>query len=121
MHLAVHDWLAVATTDGASGDQKIYLAAPLTLAEIEDLFADQIETRDGVFWDSRARAVFAHRSRQLGALVLEEKPIANADPEAMIAAMARGCPRHGTCGPAMERSHAEPAGAHCLPPPSLSR
>jgi ATP-dependent helicase HrpB len=86
----VHDWLAVATTDGASGDQKIYLAAPLTLAEIEELFADQIEARDGVMWDGRARAVSASRSRRLGALVLEERPIANADPESMIAAMADG-------------------------------
>jgi ATP-dependent helicase HrpB len=88
--LAVHDWLAVATTDGASGDQKIYLAAPLTLAEIEELFADQIEARDGVMWDGRARAVAAQRSRRLGALVLEERPIANADPEAMTAAMLEG-------------------------------
>ncbi len=88
--LAVHDWLAVATTDGASGDQKIYLAAPLSLTEIEELFADQIETRDGVLWESRARAVSASRSRRLGSLVLEEKPIANADPEAMTAAMLEG-------------------------------
>ncbi len=88
--LAVNEWLAVATTDGASGDQKIYLAAPLSLEEIEDLFAAQIETRDGVLWDSRARAVSAQRSRRLGALVLEERPIANADPEAMIAAMVEG-------------------------------
>ncbi|HLF21365.1 MAG TPA: ATP-dependent helicase HrpB, partial [Aestuariivirga sp.] len=88
--LAVNDWLAVATTDGASGDQKIYLAAPLTLAEIEELFADQIEARDGVMWDGRARAVAAQRSRRLGALVLEERPIANADPETMTAAMLEG-------------------------------
>lgn len=47
--LAVHDWLAVAMTDGSSGDQKIFLAAPLSLKEIEDSFANQIETRDGVF------------------------------------------------------------------------
>ncbi|MGQ0484310.1 MAG: ATP-dependent helicase HrpB [Hyphomicrobiales bacterium] len=88
--LAAHDWLAVATTDGASGDQKIFLAAALSLAEIEELFAAQIETRDGVYWDSRARSVFALRSRLLGALVLGEKPLADADPEAVIGAMVEG-------------------------------
>jgi ATP-dependent helicase HrpB len=82
--------LAVATTDGASGDQKIYLAAPLSLKEIEEHFRDQIEARDGVFWDSRAKAVSATKSRRLGALVLEEKPSTNADPALIAEAMTQG-------------------------------
>ncbi len=49
--LAKQEWLAVATTDGASGDQKIFLAAPLTLAEIETHFASQIEQVENVGWD----------------------------------------------------------------------
>ena len=88
--LAVHDWLAVATTDGASGDQKIYLAAPLSRTEIEEHFAEQIETREGVVWDGRAKAVSASRQCRLGALVLEEKPMPKADPEAMVVAMTAG-------------------------------
>ena len=88
--LMTQDFLAVATTDGASGDQKIFLAAPLSLREIEDHFKDQIEARDGVFWDSRARAVSSSKSRRLGALVLEEKPSTNADPSLIAEAMAEG-------------------------------
>lgn len=88
--LMKEDWLAVATTDGAAGDQKIFLAAPLSLKEIEDHFGDQIETRDGVFWDSRAKAVSAAKSRRLGALVLEEKPSQSTDPTELAAAMAEG-------------------------------
>ncbi|MCB1433564.1 MAG: ATP-dependent helicase HrpB [Alphaproteobacteria bacterium] len=88
--LMKEDWLAVATTDGASGDQKIFLAAPLSLKEIEDHFGDQIMSRDGVHWDSRAKAVSASKSRRLGALVLEEKPSANADPGEIAAAMTEG-------------------------------
>jgi ATP-dependent helicase HrpB len=84
------DFLAVATTDGASGDQKIFLAAPLSLKEIENHFADQIESLDGVFWDSRAKAVSATKSRRLGALVLEEKPSTNADPSAIAEVMTQG-------------------------------
>jgi ATP-dependent helicase HrpB len=88
--LVTQDFLAVATTDGASGDQKIFLAAPLSLREIEEDFRGQIEARDGVFWDSRAKAVSATKSRRLGALVLEEKPSTNADPSLIAEAMAQG-------------------------------
>ena len=88
--LMTEEWLAVATTDGASGDQKIYLAAPLSLHEIEEHFESQIEARDGVFWDSRAKSVSATRSRRLGALVLEEKPQPKADPEMIAVAMTQG-------------------------------
>ncbi len=88
--LVTQDFLAVATTDGASGDQKIFLAAQVSLNEIEEHFKDQIEARDGVFWDSRARAVSASKSRRLGALVLEEKPSTNADPTLIAEAMTQG-------------------------------
>ena len=93
--LAIHDWLAVATTDGASSDQKIFLAAPLPLAEIEEHFADQIESHDGVSWDNRAEAVRASRQRRLGALVLEEKPLIEADPGALVRAMTQGVSEMG--------------------------
>jgi ATP-dependent helicase HrpB len=88
--LMTEDWLAVATTDGAAGDQKIFLAAPLSRREIEENFAHLIESRDSVFWDSRARAVSAARSRRLGALVLEERPSTTAGPEAVARAMLQG-------------------------------
>lgn len=88
--LVTQDFLAVAMTDGASGDQKIFLAAPLSLKEIEEHFRTQIESRDGVFWDSRAKAVSAAKSRRLGALVLEEKPSTNADPALIAEAMTEG-------------------------------
>jgi ATP-dependent helicase HrpB len=93
--LSVNDWLAVATTDGSSGDQKIRLAAPLSLAEIEEHFEALIEVREDVAWDARAQAVIASRAKKLGALVLEEKPLANADPETMTAAMLKGIENMG--------------------------
>ena len=89
------DFLAVATTDGAAGDQKIFLAAPLSLKEIEENFGSQIEAKDGVFWDSRAKAVSAAKSRRLGALVLEEKPSQNADPTLIAEAMTAGVAEMG--------------------------
>ncbi len=88
--LVTQDFLAVATTDGAAGDQKIFLAAPLSLREVEEHFRSQIESRDGLHWDSRAKAVSASKSRRLGALVLEEKPSTNADPTLIAEAMTDG-------------------------------
>jgi ATP-dependent helicase HrpB len=101
------DYLAVATTDGASGDQKIFLAAPLSLKEIEDHFGEQIEAKDGVFWDSRAKAVSATKSRRLGALVLEERPSASANPDLIAQAMTQGVREMGlTCLPWSEGAKA---------------
>ena len=93
--LAKQEWLAVATTDGASGDQKIFLAAPLTLAEIETHFDDQIEVVENVGWDTRSQNVVAARVRKLGALILEERPLTTADPEAMAEAMLKGIAEMG--------------------------
>jgi ATP-dependent helicase HrpB len=88
--LAREKFLAVATTDGNSGNARIYLAAPIGEESIESLFGDHIETRTQVRWDRRAEAVAAKVERRLGALVLEERPIENADAEAMAAAMLEG-------------------------------
>ncbi len=88
--LAVHDYLAIATTDGAAGDQKIFLAAPFTRREIDDLFTEQIVLQDGVAWDGRAKAVTAAKLKRFGALVLDEKPITNADPSLIAEAMLQG-------------------------------
>jgi ATP-dependent helicase HrpB len=88
--LAREKWLAVATTDGAAGDQRIFLAARLTLEEIERHFGSHIEMRDIIAWDERAEAVVMARQRRLGKLSLAESPIANPDPGLVADAMITG-------------------------------
>ena len=73
--LAAEDFLAVADLDGAKREARIFLAAPLTLAEIEEDFADTIETSESIAWDSREEAVLARRQRRLGELVLKDEPL----------------------------------------------
>ena len=73
--LAAEDFLAVADLDGAKREARIFLAAPLTLAEIEEDFADTIETVEFVAWDSREEAVLARRQRRLGELVLKDEQL----------------------------------------------
>jgi ATP-dependent helicase HrpB len=88
--LAKADWIAIGLLDGAQVDAKVHLAAVITRAEIETHFRDQIETRAGVFWDANAQIVSASRSLKLGALVLEERPLATPEPDAVSLAMAQG-------------------------------
>lgn len=88
--LAREDFLAVATTDGTSGDQKIFLAASLTRDDIEMLFADHIKESDIVRWDSRQGVVVANRQRKLDALLLDDRALPTPDPETIAEAMTAG-------------------------------
>jgi ATP-dependent helicase HrpB len=88
--LAREDFLAVATTDGTSGDQKIFLAATLTRNDIETIFADHIKESDIVRWDARQGVVVANRQRKLDALLLDDRALPTSDPEAIAEAMTAG-------------------------------
>jgi len=88
--LANADFLAVADLDGAQRTARIFLAAKLTREEIDEDFGELIASADTIAWDARAEAVLARRRATLGALVLEDKPLAKADPAQMAAAMAAG-------------------------------
>jgi ATP-dependent helicase HrpB len=88
--LSAHDFLAVGLTDGASGDQKIFLAAPLTPEEITTSFASHITTVERAGWDGKAKAVVALRQRRLGALVLEERPLTDLSPEVIATGLVQG-------------------------------
>jgi ATP-dependent helicase HrpB len=87
--LAGADYLAVAALDGAQREARIFLAAPLTRAEIDETFGDRLTEEIDVAWDARAEAVVARRVTKLGDLVLGE---ASAEPprERAVAAMLEG-------------------------------
>lgn len=87
--LANADYLAVAALDGDRATARIFLAAPLDLADIEADFGDRIETCASVGWDARSRTVTAVEQERLGALILAERPVKPA-PEAMRAALCEG-------------------------------
>jgi ATP-dependent helicase HrpB len=93
--LAREDWLAIAEVGGGGTDGRIFLAAPITQAEIETLFADRIESVETVAWDSRGESVAAHRQRRLGALVLGEAPLRDAAPDRITAALIDGVRQMG--------------------------
>ncbi len=88
--LASEDFLAVAELDGDPRNARIFLAAPLTRAEIETVFASHIERIDLVAWDARDEAVSARRQERLGALALHDDPLPNPPPAAIQAALLDG-------------------------------
>lgn len=93
--LAGAEYLVAAELDGRGRESRIYLAAPVELAEVEELLADRIESADRIAWDPAARAVRARRQVRLGALVLREAPLPDADPAAVTAALLAGIEREG--------------------------
>ncbi|WP_395712349.1 ATP-dependent helicase HrpB [Reyranella sp.] len=88
--MATEEFLVVADLDGSAQDSRIFLAAPIGLDEIEELYAERIVAEEIVRWNERDGAVLARRRRRLGALVLEDKPLARPEPEAVRRAMLDG-------------------------------
>jgi ATP-dependent helicase HrpB len=88
--LGNEEFLVVAELDGSAQDARVFLAAPITADDIEDLYTDRIVDERIVRWSARDGAVLARRRRRLGALVLEDKPLATPDAEEMRTAMLDG-------------------------------
>jgi ATP-dependent helicase HrpB len=88
--LARSEFLVAAEVDGAERDARIFLAAPIELADIERHFAQHIVMRDEIGWDAREQAVRARREKRLGALVLESGDLREPDGAAVERAALAG-------------------------------
>jgi ATP-dependent helicase HrpB len=89
------EFVVVADLDGSAQNARIFLAAPIDAAEIEELYAARIVDEDVLSWSAREGVVLAHRRRRLGALLLEDKPLTKPDPEALKGAMLDGVRQMG--------------------------
>jgi ATP-dependent helicase HrpB len=74
--LARAPYIAVAELTGTAAQGRILLAAPIMQGEIEQHFADQIESADEVSFDRGAMALRARRKKTLHAITLSEAPLA---------------------------------------------
>lgn len=88
--MANEEFLVVADLDGAAQESRIFLAAPVTMPELEELHGEHIVDEQIVQWSARDGAVLARRRRRLGAVALEDKPLAAPDPAKVSAAMLDG-------------------------------
>ena len=73
--LARAPYIAVAELTGTAANGRILLAAPISLADIESRFADQIANFDEITFDRTAMALRARRRRSLHAITLSEAPM----------------------------------------------
>jgi ATP-dependent helicase HrpB len=71
-------WLAVASLDGAVGEGKIFLAAPLDPKALGHLAKPQ----DNLSWDIKAGRLVAARELKIGPLMLSSQPLAQVSEEA---------------------------------------
>jgi ATP-dependent helicase HrpB len=89
------DYLAVAEVDGRRPLAGIALAAPLSLAEIESMFSDQIVHEDVVEWNAGEGIVTAVQRERLGALVLLESIRGSGNDAVVADALLRGLTPNG--------------------------
>ncbi|WP_119418037.1 ATP-dependent helicase HrpB [Desertibaculum subflavum] len=85
--LSRESWLAVAATDGDRREARIFLAAPLSADDIEELHAGGIAEMRRVAWDAQSEAVIARMERRFGQLVLAQKPLPAAGEEVAAAVL----------------------------------
>ncbi|MDP2227007.1 MAG: ATP-dependent helicase HrpB [Moraxellaceae bacterium] len=85
--LAREPWLVVAELDGQAREARIFLAASVTPADLEEVLASAITRREFVSWEAATQSVQAREQRVLGALVLEDRALASATPASVQAVL----------------------------------
>jgi ATP-dependent helicase HrpB len=77
--LAKSEFIVAAELDGALREARIFLAAPVSMADLQAQFTAQIEAVSRIEWDTRTESIQARRERRLGALVLTSEELAAPD------------------------------------------
>ena len=96
--LAKSEFIVAAELDGAEREARIFLAAPIAIADLEKYFAALIRENADIRWDDKDQSIRARRERRLGALVLDSAEIRDPDPDAMQAAALAGLKQLGVTG-----------------------
>ncbi|MCQ2251496.1 MAG: ATP-dependent helicase HrpB, partial [Bacteroidales bacterium] len=89
--LAGEAWIAIASLNAREGLGKIFLASPLDPKSL----APMIKTRDTITWNTKKGGVVAVSQVRLGCIVLQEKPLKNADPELIEEAILNAIVKEG--------------------------
>jgi len=93
--LAEEPYLVIAELGARQTDARIFLAAAIDAQQIDEHFAELIETRNIISWNQRNKAVQAAQQHCLGALVLDERPLDSPDPEQICTALLEGIRQAG--------------------------
>lgn len=90
---SANTWLAIASLYSQPGSTgRVFLSAPLNPA---DLDATIVVERDNISWDSKQGCVTMQRERRIGKLVVESKPIHNADKQTIVNIICEAMAKNG--------------------------
>ena len=74
-------WIAIASMYSSSlQNSKVFLAAPVNIETLNDLTLQ----RDNISWDSKQGCVLMQQERRIGKLLIESKPIHDADKQQVV-------------------------------------
>jgi len=93
--LTGRDWLVAAQLDANGNEGRIWLAAPVNPADLEQYLINRVKTVTGVSWDERQAVVLARREQRFGALLLDSAPLQDASPASLRQAMVTGIRQMG--------------------------
>lgn len=93
--MAKAEFIVAAELDGAEREARIFLAAPLSLAALEEHFGESVVVAEDISWDEREGAVRARREQRLGALTLRSSELSQPDADRLLAASLTGLKQLG--------------------------
>ena len=93
--LAMAEWIVAIDLDDLGTESRVRLAAALTAEDVAAIAMERSTTVDEIGWDANAARVIARRVTRLGAIVTEEKPLPDPDPEMLREALVDGVRQSG--------------------------
>lgn len=87
--LCTQEYIVAANLDGAR-EARIFLAAGIHREDLLQYHSDIISAHTSVHWDDRQGCVQARVQQRIGEVVIEDAPLQDVDPEAMVAGLLEG-------------------------------
>jgi ATP-dependent helicase HrpB len=88
-------FLVVAELAGTAAHARVLLAAAISLVEIESRYGERIESREDISFDNASASLRGRRSRRLGAITLDDRPMKIVPDDEAARALAQGIARLG--------------------------
>ena len=92
------EFIVAAELDGADREARIFLAAPISVEDLNRHFRALMKETAEIRWDERAGALSAKQDLRLGALLLASADIRDPDPNAKQQAVLAGLKQVGVAG-----------------------
>lgn len=89
--MSTHSWLAIASLNAVGKKGKVFLSAPVNINDLPT------STYTNISWDSKAGMVRMQRESRIGMLIIESKPIHDADKEEVIDIICSAVKKDGLC------------------------